>query len=203
MKIVLAIGLATLVGCATEDETSKLTAAVGECGPLETHVVGVFDSPTNDVILRVDRPGKHAIVVSAHEGTNWKVEAAPGAKIEAIYAVGYGKQTVKAPAGVRVVTESRDQGGPFACGYAWNASTPECDTDNLMNLVRYRVHEPTSFHGCKSATEFRIGEDLAVSSDCGLDAASYTADEEAEGSEQSSAVMGCDGPDSCGGPIIL
>ncbi|MGE0871358.1 MAG: hypothetical protein AB7P03_22545 [Kofleriaceae bacterium] len=180
---------------------------MGECGPLETHVVGVFEATPSDdgggIILRVDRPGRHAIVVSAHESTNWKVEAAPGAKIEAVYAVGYGKQTVKAPSGVRVVTESRDEGKPYACGYAWGASTPDCDTDNLLNLVRYRVHEPTSFHGCKSASRFTIGENLAVTSDCGADATSYSSDVGGEGIEQSSAVMGCDGPDSCGGPIIL
>jgi hypothetical protein len=218
MKTISALALVTMVGCATEDATTvKTTAALGECGEWETHVVGVYDggntgepgggtggdgsSPTGDgIILRVDRPGRHVLVVSAFEAATWRLELAPGAEVEAVYAVGYGQQTViGAPSSAKIVTESRDQGTAYACGYAYGVNTPVCDTQQLLNLVGKRVHAASSFVGCKSATEFRIGEDLSVTSDCGSDAV-Y---DFSPGVDQTQAILNCNGPDSCGGPIVL
>ena len=93
---------------------------------------------------------------------------------------------------MRVVSENQDDGGPYACGYAWGSNASGCDTQQLMNLVGKRVHPPTSFHGCYEATAFKVGTDLAVTADCN----------EAM-SVQDDFVTNCNGKDSCGGPIFL
>jgi hypothetical protein len=220
MKLISALALVTMVGCATEDATTvKTTAALGECGEWETHVVGVYDGGNSGepgggtggtdtgtgaggdgIVLRGERPGRHVLVVSAFEAATWRLEMAPGAKVEAVYAVGYGRQTVLgAPADAKVVTESRDEGTSYACGYAYGVNTPVCDTQQLLNLVGKRVHAASSFAGCKSATQFRIGEDLTVTSDCGSDVVYDVS----PGVDQTQAILNCNGPDSCGGPIVL
>jgi hypothetical protein len=177
-----------LAACATEDTSTNtsLTRLPGECGPFETHVVGIRDLPTLEptgdggpVVLRVDRPGKHTIVVSAQSTASWKIVAGNGAQVTHVYAVGMARQKVTAPDGAEVLTESAAEGGASACGYAWPAS-PDCDTKSLLRLAAIRTNKhATSFHGCAAAKSFTIGEDMAVTSDCGV--------------EQSDVITRCDG----------
>lgn len=195
MKIVTGFVLASLAACSTSEGTSStsLTQAPGNCGSLETHIFGAYQAPAGRATVHIERPGTHAVVVTAHEATTWTITAAPGAELEAIYAVGIRPQTVIAPPGVKVVTESKDEGGPSGCAYGWPQSGPECNTENLIDLVEKRVHEVTSFHACYEAASWVLGDDLLVSGDCSL----Y------EGSAQKDFVKGCDGEDSCGGPVFL
>lgn len=195
MKALTALLLATLVGCAADDASStsqSLTQVPGACGSIETHVFGIYEAPSGDATVTIYRPGKHAIVLSAHEATHWQVKAAAGVEIEAVYATGIGKQTISAPAGAHVLAESQVEGGPYACGFAWGERDSGCDTDQLIKLVDKRVHPVTSFHGCYEAASFKVGDDLAVTSDCNP----------AMG-VQNDFVENCDGEDSCGGPILF
>lgn len=189
------LALTALTACAAGEgaSSSSLTQEPGNCGSLETHVIGIYASATGAASVHVARPGKHALVLSAHEATRWTVTVAPGVEIEAIYATGVHRQTVSAPRGMRVVTEYKDAGDPYGCGYAYPTSGADCNTQNLLDLVKARVHEVTSFHGCYQAATWTIGEDLTVTSDCNTVGAAG----------QSDLVQGCDGEDSCGGPIIL
>jgi hypothetical protein len=178
--------------CSSSEESSStsLTQLPGECGEIETHVIGIYETPDGDVTLRIDRPGRHALILSAYMPTTWNVTTGPGAQVEAIYAVGYHRQTVKAETGIKVVTDSHDDGGPYACGYSWPSNDPSCDTDQLLRLTGKVInHDATSYHGCYDASSWHMGEDLAVTSNCGT--------------EQSDFVANCNGPDSCGGPILL
>lgn len=194
------LALALVVGCGTEEATDSLTRAVGECGPSETHVVGVFEPvPSGDgtILLRVDRPGDHSIVVSSHEAATWKIVASNGARVTHVYAVGMGKQRVIAPAGADVSTESDAEGGAFACGYTWPGNGT-CDTKGLLRLASIRLNKhATSFHGCYAATTFTIGEDMAVTSDCvGL---------ERSGAAQADLIARCDAEQDesdCGGVVL-
>jgi len=186
MKIathLVALACASLTACGTSDEgasTYSLTQEPGNCGSLETHVFGIHHAFNGVATIHVSRPGTHAIVVSAHDATEWTITAAPGVTIEAVYAVGVGRQTINAPRGVAAVAESKAQGDPYQCGYEWPASTtPECNTEELINLVEKRVHAVTSYHGCYATNEFTLGTDLAVT------------------------ASNCDGEDSCGGPVLL
>ena len=178
MKLALA-ALVLAAACGTEDTSSQesLTRSVGECGPNETHVVGVWepwpdgggtggDDGNGTILIKVDRPGNHSIVVSAHEAATWKIVPSNGAKITNVYAVGKYKQNVIAPAGAKVMTESDAEGGAMACGYSWPGNGT-CDTKGLLKLASIRLNKhATSFHGCYRASTFTIGEDMAVSSDC-------------------------------------
>lgn len=159
-----------LFACSTDTGSTSetLTRLPGVCGSVETHIVGVYEAPNNDATIILLRPGKHALVVSAHEATTWHVKLGPGAELVHVYAVGYHAQTVDAPIGPDVVTESFDQDGVAACGFAWSNDTSSgCDTNQLVALAGHRVHHtPTSFHGCYRAANWTIGSDLAVTSDC-------------------------------------
>jgi hypothetical protein len=187
-----ALALASLTACGTSDEGTSsysLTQEPGNCGAIETHVFGIQGVPGGRASVHIARPGKHAVVVSAYDATTWTITAGPGVELEAIYAVGYEKQTIVGPRGVPAVAESKVQGDPYQCGYGWPESGgPECNTEELINLVEKRVHAVTSYHGCASATSFTLGADMAV---------------DAVGCDQQSYVQNCDGEDSCGGPVLL
>jgi hypothetical protein len=185
MKLALT-ALLLAAACGTDDTSSaeSLTRLPGECGTDETHVVGVFEPAENPepgtggtgtggddgngtILIKVDRPGNHTIVVSSHETAKWKIVASNGARITNVYAVGKGKQTVSAPATANVMTESDAEGGAMACGYSWPGDST-CDTKGLLRLASIRLNKhPTSFHGCYAARNFTINEDMAVTSDCG------------------------------------
>ena len=198
MKLVTlpcALALTALTACATNESSSSssLTQEPGACGSLETHVIGIYQGNHGNATVRVDRPGKHALVLSAHEATRWTVSAAPGVEIEAIYAVGIHRQTVEGPRGIRIVSENKDAGDPYGCGFTYPAAAgAECDTQQLLNLVDKRVHPVTSYHGCYQGATWTIAKDLTVTGDC-----------TPGGPAQTDFVQGCDGEDSCGGPIFL
>lgn len=197
------IALVFAAACGTDDSTNtdSLTRAVGECGPYETHVLGVFE-PWPDqgggdgtILINVNRPGHHTIVVSAHEAAKWKIVASNGAKVTDVYAVGMAKQNVIAPAGTNVMTEAP---GTEACGYTWPGGA-DCDTKGLLKLTSIRLNKhPTSFHGCRKASQFTIGENLAVTADCANN-------ERAAGGALRSVVTRCE-PDKdesdCDGTVL-
>lgn len=156
-------------------------------------MIGIREGFQGRATVHVKRGGKQALVLSAHQATTWTVTVEPGVELEAVYAVGFEKQTVRAPEGVKVVTESKADGGPWACGYTYPASGTDCNTEKLLDLVHKRVHEPTSFHGCAQAGVWEIEENMAVIGNCNGD----------QGPTQTDMVQGCDGEDSCGGTIFL
>lgn len=166
MKLALA-ALILAAACGTENTSSQelLTRLPGECGMFETHVVGV-DHPltpadSGPILLRVERPGNHTIVVSAREAATWKIVATNGARVTTVYAVGKAKQTVIAPANTQVMSDPDP-----VCGYSWPGNAT-CDTKGLLRFTSVRLNKhATSFHGCLAASQFTIGEDMAVTSDC-------------------------------------
>lgn len=197
MKLAMALSLVltSLVGCATNEgsSSSSLTQEPGNCGEVETHVIGIYQGFNGGATVHVSRPGKQALVVSAHQATEWNITVDPGVELEAVYAVGVARQHVTAPAGVRVVTDSKVDGGPYACGYTYPASGTDCNTDSLLKLVEKKVHPVTSFHGCYQGSIWSIETNMAVIGNCNTDV----------GPAQTDMVQGCDGEDSCGGPILL
>lgn len=164
------VAVALLAACSSEQDSS-LTREVGACGSTETHVIGVLDpgSGTDETVV-LQRPGKHALVLSAYAATTWHVSTQAGAELVHVYAVGYHHQVVDAPKGVDVLTESHDDGTADANGYEY----PNEATRSLLRLAAERVHhQPTTFHGCQTATTWTIGEDMGVVSDCDA-SAGYT-----------------------------
>lgn len=165
----LAALLLLTIGCAADTgaESSSLTHAPGACGDVETHIIGVMQPTSSQgelVILR--RKGHHALVLSAHDATSWHVKLENGAVLDHVYAVGYGKQTVDV-AGVQVMTDDEADTGVYACGFSWADDSDGCSTQSLMILASKRVHHDiTSFHGCRTASRWEIGEDMATTSDC-------------------------------------
>jgi hypothetical protein len=165
MRIASTLALLVLAACGAEEgsSSSSLTRVPGACGDIETHVIGVWDGG-GDSTVTILRPGEHVLVLSAHEATNWHVELGAGATLAHVYLVGYHKQTVTGvPAGVDIISDSADAGDPYAVGYKY----PNHDTQSLLTLEAKRTHhDATSFHGCYAATNWTIGEDMAVTSDC-------------------------------------
>jgi hypothetical protein len=183
--------------CTSEGISEQsLTQPVGECGETETHVFGVYKAPEGEVTVRIDRPGHHAIVLTGHDRVKWRLVTGPGVTIGGVYTVGIAEQTLmNPPDGALLGSDHLDGGGPGACAYSYPRNQPGCDTDQLLRLVDKTVgHEATSFHGCFAATRFTMGADLATTSDCPT---------HSDGRQMQEFVTNCDGPDSCGGPIIL
>ena len=171
MKLASLLLLAPLTtGCtdATGTDTASLTHAAGACGEIETHVIGVYQGEKGQGTVRLERKGKHALVLSSHEAMAWHVVTSNGAVLEHVYAVGYGKQTVEVDgAKVDVITDSMADTGVAACGYSRADSSGGCDADSLMILASKRVHhDVTSFHGCHTASSWRIGANMATTSNC-------------------------------------
>lgn len=197
MKLAATLGLtlSMFAACTASEGTSSssLTQEPGNCGSVETHVIGIREGFHGAASVHIKRPGKMALVVSAREDTVWTITTDPGVELEAVYAVGMYHQTVKAPEHVRVVSESKEDGDPYACGYTYPQQGTDCNTDGLLKLVEKRVHPVTSFHGCYQGSVWSIEDNLAVIGNCNGDA----------GPVQTDMVQGCDGEDSCGGPIIL
>jgi hypothetical protein len=194
--------------CTTSDSSSthvdSLTADPGACGAIETHVVGIYSSPTGEATVTVDRPGQHVLVLSAYEATRWHVQLGAGASLEHVYLTGYHAQTIDGvPAGVDVLTDSFDTDGTYGCGYSYPYDGGGCDTDGLMRLAAGKIHhDATTFHGCRSATEWNIGYDLTTSSDCAVEDAAASIAPQADWIGGCAANAQNDDPDpiGCGGP---
>ena len=167
MKVVPLLGLALLAACGTEESStsSSLTRPPGVCGEIETHVLGEFEGSTGgDTNVTILRPGKHVLVLTAHEAVNWNVMLGPDVELLHVYTVGYEHQTVTGvPAGVQVISDSMVDDGVWANGYQY----PNHDTNTLLSLAKVRTnHTATSFHGCHTASQWVINENMLVESDC-------------------------------------
>jgi len=155
---------------------------------VEVHVVGVSDGGDNGTTVILQRPGHHILVLSSYNANKWNVAVSGGAVVDGIYAVGHFPQSVNTNVKTQVNTESYMEGGADAYGYAY----PSKDTSALLKLTSIRVaHHATSFHGCLSATKWVIGEDMAVTADCGSTTTATTY-------KQYDAVLDCDGDNTCG-----
>jgi hypothetical protein len=187
MRLATLFAFVLLAACGSED-TSSLTRAVGECGEVEVHVIGVSEvsdgGDNGGATILLQRPGRHILVVSAQDAATWNIEVQGEAQLDGVYAVGYGPQKVVTNVKTKINTESKMEGGAGANGYAY----PDVKTDALLKLASIRTaRHATSFHGCLSASSWVIGEDMSVSSDCG--GTTFT---------QYNAVLDCDGDNTCG-----
>lgn len=186
MRLASALPFVLLAACSGEQSSSSssLTRDPGECSDREVHVIGLEETATSTATILLSRPGKHLLVLSAHEPTSWNVEVQSGATLDGVYAVGYYPQKVTANVPTRINTESKVEGGAFATGYKY----PDANTDALLKLasIRTALHA-TSFHGCYSASKWTISENMLVTSNCSD--GGYT---------QYDAVTDCDGDNACG-----
>jgi hypothetical protein len=180
MRIAPLFVLALLAACSSEEgsSSSALTRPAGACGDIETHVIGVWGGGGDtggDSTVIIERQGHHVLVLSAHDETTWHIQTMPGAVLEHVFVTGYHAQHVEGvPAGVDVKIQTHDAGDAYAVGYQY----PNHDTQSLLTLEsKVTGHDATSFHGCYSASQWVIGEDMAVTSDCS--------------DKQADAVTGC------------
>ncbi len=161
------------------------------CDGTELHVFGSYEARgsaprpgdpwppphvRHDSHVRIDRPGRHRIVVSAYEPTRWFVSADPGAEIVEVVAVGYHAQEVQLGAGIDAAVEvhSYEQDGQYACGYSWPDDGQGCDTRELLQFAVDAAERPlTSFHGCYQVDSFTLNADLSVQSTCNSGGGGY------------------------------
>lgn len=198
MRLASAFAFVLLAACGTEDLSSQesLTRAPYECGDVEVHVIGVDGYNAVDpggtttgsddgstVLLR--RPGHHILVLSSRLANTWNVQVQGDAILDGVYAVGHEPQKVVTNVRTKIKTESGMTGGADVFGYKY----PSSGTTALLELTSTRVaRHATSFHGCKSASRWVIGEDMLTTSDC--EGVTYT---------QFDAVLDCDGDNACDG----
>lgn len=193
MRLASAFLFLSLAACAGDEMSSQesLTRTPYECGDVEVHVFGVDDARSYDgpgegdgTTILLKRPGRHILVLSSRLANTWNVKVEGEAKLEGVYAVGHEPQRVNTNVRTKINLESGMTGGAEAWGYQY----PAKDTNALLKLASIRVaRHPTSFHGCKAASYFEVGENMLTSSDC--PEASYT---------QYDAVLDCDGDNTCG-----
>ncbi len=143
----------------------------GQCGVIEMHVFGIHDAPDGQATVEIDRPGKHVVVVSAHDAVNWKITTGPGAELVHVYAVGVHEQTVDASAAAGefdVKTDSKDTTGVQGCGFTWPYDgVPGCNTRDLLRLASVRTgHDANSFDGCHSTSGWVLDDRMHSISDC-------------------------------------
>ena len=152
--------------------------APAKCGKPEVHVISVYETSSNHgpnnhppsaAQVAIDRPGDHALVLSAYEPVNWRVAVAPGVNIQSVTLLGYYQQNVDLPN----VPVTRGQG----CGYSYPYNGGGCDTNQLLALAKQLTGaELTTFHGCYQASRWRLNADGSVVSNCNT-AAGYEVDE--------------------------
>ena len=191
MRLAPALLLTLLAACAGEDLSSQesLTRSPYVCSDIEVHVLSQDSGDTggggddgSTVIL--SRPGHHILVLSSKYATTWHVQVQGEAKLDGVYAVGHEPSKVLTNVKTKINVESGMTGGAEAYGYQY----PSKDVTALLKLTSIRVaRHATSFHGCKSASRWEIGENMLTTSDCAD--LSY---------KQFDAVLDCDGDNTCG-----
>jgi hypothetical protein len=144
------------------------------CGTPEVHVISVYETSSNhsvagDAKVTIERPGRHILVLSAYESTNWHVTLGPNVAIRAVELIGYEPQTVDLPN----VPVTHDTG----CGYSYPYNGGGCDTNALFSLIESRTGAGiTTFHGCYQASQWSLHADGTASSNCNT-SAGYKVDE--------------------------
>ncbi|WP_413167321.1 hypothetical protein ACL6C3_11585 [Capilliphycus salinus ALCB114379] len=137
-------------------------------GDKELHLVGVYEShphhsgnnhPMGEAQVRVTRQGKPMILaLSSYEPVNWKIDIAPGVKIEKIIVNGYHDQKVTGVSGVPIEEYSYKETGKFLGDflYDWNSANNQGTGGLVSQLNQLTETELTSFQGCYRGTQFEI-----------------------------------------------
>ena len=141
----------------------------GNTDDTQLHVIGIYsaaaglyhgeDSPGVDfgpVNVKLERPGKSVLVLTAYDSVEWNVEVAEGATLEGIVLSGYYEARLNAPEGVPVLRYSYEGGGEsLGTGIQW----PSYDTTDLVDKAEIITGlELTSFRGCYASDLFVIDE---------------------------------------------
>lgn len=175
---------------------SSYKAAAPVVDAPEVHILGVYETrsdhsagshPRGSSTVHVSRPGRHVIVLSSYEPTDFVLTADAGAVVERVILNGYQHHTVKAPAGTKIVDRSGESAYLSACAYAWPSDDQGCNTQALVDGVEKLTGAAiTTFTGVYRASKFVVGSDgtaacpatpsIDLSADCsgGYDFTSYT-----------------------------
>lgn len=199
MRLASAFVFVLLAACGTEEASTSasLTRDPYVCGDVEVHVIGI-DGIDNSLdggggtttgqddgsTVVLTRPGHHILVLSSRLANTWNVVVKGDAKLDGVYAIGHEPSKVLTNVKTKINIESGMTGGAEAFGYQY----PSKNVTALLKLTSIRIaRHATSFHGCKSARYWEIGENMLTSSDC--PELSYT---------QFDKVLDCDGDNTCG-----
>lgn len=158
----------------------------------ELHVVGIYGAPrapgasAGRFEIEVSRKEPLALVLSAHEATEWIVRAGAGTQIESVIVTGYHAQSAQVPPGVTLLSRSyATDGAFFGNAYMWPTGGEACtdffppatcdmlgnawpaelafhvdSASQLVDGVELWTGLPlTSFHGCREMSRFTLEDD--------------------------------------------
>jgi TARSH-like protein len=149
-------------------------APATNCGTPEVHVVSIYETSSNHSVagnasVAIERPGRHILVLSSYEATNWHVTLGANVSIRAVELIGYKTQTVD----LANIPVTHDTG----CGYSYPYNGGGCDTNALFATVQARTGlGVTTFHGCYQASQWALHADGTAASNCNT-SAGYKVDE--------------------------
>jgi hypothetical protein len=141
----------------------------GNANGTQLHVIGIYKAaaglyngeespgvPFGPVHVKLDRPGKSVLVLSAYDAVEWNIDVAEGATLEGIVVNGYEESRVNAPGGVPVLRYSVEGNGEYlGISHDW----PSYQTTDLVDKAEIITGlELTSFRGCYGSDLFEIDE---------------------------------------------
>lgn len=122
------------------------------------------------VLVRVERPGTHVLVLSAYSAHDWTVYAEPGVIIERVIVNGYYPQTAQAPEGAAIeIHETRSSKDDLeAYAQDWPVDYQDSpDARVLVARVETLTGLPvTSYSSCDDGNFFTLHADGTVTGTC-------------------------------------
>jgi hypothetical protein len=161
--------VSALVNCEAGYVLSSVATGVDVGDGPTLALFGNYRSPTGDVSVVVERPGRYVLVLGGYESTNWRVQAGDGVTIERVVARGYEGVTVEAPAGTAVETSSFVDGdeADYVAGNAWPFDLGGGDTLGFVGTAEAETGLPLAFFaGAPEAEGFTLQPDGTPTTEC-------------------------------------
>jgi hypothetical protein len=142
-------------------QTQMITDTDEAAGDVELHILSIYESRSREVAVRVDRPGRHVLALTAYGGDcngtsgvhHWTVTAGPGATIEKIIVSGLEPPTATVPEAIPVEVFSAERW----LGYSYGEDCGGGNTPRMIESVEAAAGlKMRSFHGCYEASQFRM-----------------------------------------------
>lgn len=155
-------------GDGDQEPSYARSTSTSKAGDVEVHALGMYETrsdhgfdyhPRGHATITLTRKGRHALVLSAYEPTDFEIVVGPGSELVGVLVDGYSDHIVIAPSGVPVENRSGEASHRSACSFIWPGDTGGCDTPVFAGEAKQKFGALTDFAGCYTATAFEITDD--------------------------------------------